>query len=131
MSTGYGANYADTISNDNLNEIVKDNVTILMATLEKEDSSLDEFGQDVEQECDNVEYELFKKAEKIYHKIQKEFHKNTGLEVYLGFHSVYDNGDCYDDVDGVFWYVEGMYQLSLKGKKISSIVSRSMFVTYG
>jgi hypothetical protein len=128
---GYGANYADVIEDKALDKIVKGKVTELVKSLEGDESDLESFARDIEYDDDFVEEEPFKKAEKIYHDIQKTFEKETGLEVYLGFHDSDNAGDRYDGVSGVYWYVQGMYELTPAGKKLEKVVSRQHFVTYG
>ena len=42
-----------------------------------------------------------------------------------------DDGDRYDEVSGVYWSVDGMYELSEAGKKMKEYVSRKSFVMFG
>ena len=128
MGIGYGANYADLIEQDELNKIVDGKVDKLIEVL---DNDLEIFAMDIQYDGDDLEEDLFFKAEKIYHEIQEDFQNKTGLELELSYHSQEDDGDRYDNVDGAYWQVYGMYELSEAGKKMQSVVSRRFYVTFG
>jgi hypothetical protein len=134
MGMGYAGNVADVIDSNDLNNITKGLVNELEALFEGKDFSMDDFAQDVEFDYDNIDDEdLWNKAEKLYHGIQAVFRGKTGLEVNLRFHSQDDNGDRYDGVNGLYWDVDGFYEISPAGKRLKEIanVERQFFVTFG
>ena len=53
------------------------------------------------------------------------------LDLFIGYHSAQDEGDRYDEVDGAFWAVAGLYQLSPAGQKLGNKMERRSFVTFG
>jgi len=65
-----------------------------------------------------------------YYNLCEAFEKKTGLELGVGYHNS-DDGDIYDEVTEVYWYVNGMYQLTPAGKKMQKYVETQSFVTFG
>ena len=63
--------------------------------------------------------------------LKTKFDSLTGLEVFIGFHDSESEGDRYDEVDGVYFAVDGMYELSEAGKKWDGVVERKSFVQLG
>ena len=68
-----------------------------------------------------------------YHNLCNTFKKKTGLDLNVAYQDRENDGDRYDSdlVDGVYWTVEGMYQLTPAGKKMQKYVSRELFTTFG
>ena len=62
--------------------------------------------------------------------LQKAFTEKTGLTLHLGYHDP-DSGDCYDDIEYEYWYIEGMYQLSPAGEKYQQFITQKSFVVFG
>lgn len=56
--------------------------------------------------------------------------QNTGLELYLDYHDP-DDGDMYDEVNGVMWCVDGVYQLTEAGKIHHKQIQRKGWVSFG
>ena len=56
---------------------------------------------------------------------------DSHLELSIGYHDAAQDGDRYDEVNGVFWAVDGLYQLSPAGRKFGTKVRRKFFVTFG
>lgn len=56
------------------------------------------------------------------------FNAATGLDLYLGYHDAEGNGDRYDEVDGLYFPVDGMYELTEAGKRWQGIVEQKQFV---
>ena len=60
------------------------------------------------------------------------FEKTTeGLILDIDFHDKEGDGDRYDEVDGVFFTVGGMYGLTPAGKKFNDVVTRKFYTTWG
>lgn len=130
MGMGYGANYADVIEEKALDKIVKGKVKELKEAL-GEDYDLESLAREIEFDEGEIEEPLFGKADKIYHEIQETFKKETGLELALSFHDSDEDGDRYDQVNGAFWEVFGMYELTPAGKKLEKKVPRLYYVSFG
>ena len=123
MGMGYGSNFADVISSDDLKAFCPDEHCQLIAALDKHDVSFETFCQESEEMNDEI---LF-----AFGKLIGSFKYKTGLMLETGYHSCEDEGDKYDEVDGGFWQVDGMYELTEAGKKIGDKVERKFFVTFG
>jgi hypothetical protein len=48
----------------------------------------------------------------------------------IGFHDS-ENGDTYDEVNGIFWNVGGVYRYTETGERYKDKIIRSFYVTYG
>ena len=123
MSMGYGSNYADIISNDNVKAICQKEYDALIALLFLEDMTFDDFCQESGKLSDDI---LF-----AWGKLVGNFEYKTGLALETGYHSRDDDGDRYDEIDGGYFLVDGMYELTEAGKKIGDKVKRKFFVTFG
>jgi hypothetical protein len=67
----------------------------------------------------------------VYGKLIEAFKKATGLDLRLSFHNSEDEGDRYDDINGAYWWVNGVYQLTPAGEKYKKHITRSNFVIFG
>lgn len=128
MSMGYGAGYADVIDQDNVRKFVKKEFDIFMGCIEGCELDLETFAHYAD--TDNLEgYD--EDLVKAYENLCEAFEKKKGLSLHLNCHSKSDEGDRYDGVDGAYWSVGGMYQLTSAGKKMKNYVDRKMFVQFG
>lgn len=69
--------------------------------------------------------------EKVFLVLTKAFEKKTRLSLSIAYHDSESEGDRYDDVNGIYWCVGNMYQLTSAGKKMKKYVDRKMFVQFG
>lgn len=127
MGMGYGANYADVIESNDVANVCEITWKKLEAALKSDDMSLEDFAHllyfnDVDEDSDTY---------LAYLSLQKAFNHFTGLDLYLGFHDKEECGDRYDQINGYYWNVDGMYELTEAGKKMESVVDRKFFVTFG
>jgi len=125
MGMGYGANFADCISETDLADIVGND--LINAFYEAADAA------EIDDLCDWVNDWENCDSTAVYTaitKIEQVFHEKTGLEVSLQYHSEED-GDRYDEITGYFWAVDGMYVLSDAGQKLESKVVRNFYVSFG
>ena len=148
MATGYGANFAETISKENLIKVVKDkrlvNNFIKKFTnyhfSECETADYDELaitvsGEDI-RDID-MDSKPFKELKALWDKIAKKFKEETKIDLYINYHDANDDGDCYDEVDGLFFnfYTSALYKPTKKYKdmmaKFGDIVERKFYVIYG
>jgi len=126
MPMGYGSNFAEVIEQEELEKLVPDELKDFLDVIDKDDECLEGVAQNID-DPDNVSVNVQEK----YLKLRAAFMKKTRLELELRFHDSDDAGDCYDEVNGAFWSVDGMYQLSPAGKKMSKVIERKFFVTHG
>jgi hypothetical protein len=127
MGMGYGANFADTIEQGELIKIAPKEWKALEKSVEKDEEDMDfnlseiASGNEIEERI-KTEYDNFVDA--VY--------KNTGMDVEVFYHNSEDQGDRYDEVEGVFWHVNNAY---IKNPKITrgnqQKIERQFFVTYG
>jgi len=126
MGMGYGADYADIVEESFLQTTCPLEFKELDKLLNKHEIDWEEFAR----EAMYGEYDI-EEIEKAFVKLQNKFEKDTGLELLIGFHDQHDEGDRYDEVNGVYWHVGGVYELTEAGKKFEENINRKMFVTFG
>jgi hypothetical protein len=73
-----------------------------------------------------------------YIRLLEAFKKNTaamskgdGLDLHIGYHNQEDCGDADDDVNGIFWGVDGVFQRTITGAFFEKQVQEARFVEYG
>jgi methionine synthase II (cobalamin-independent) len=149
MSTGYCANYAETISKENLIKVVKDkrlvNNFIKKFTnyrfAECETADYDELAMTVSgEDIRDIDQESkrFKELKALWDKIAKKFKDETGIDLYINYHDANADGDCYDEVDGLYFnfYHRDLYKPTKAYKDMMAkfgedIVERQFFVQFG
>jgi len=134
MGMGYGAGYADVISQNKIKQVCPVEFKAFFRELKKSEVSLDSFAQLIAQnrELDSEDRESQGKLVDLWTTLQTAFYKKSeGLDLELGFHDSDNEGDRYDDINGPFFSVGGMYQLTPAGKKFKRSVTRQFFVTFG
>jgi len=85
----------------------------------------DEYQGDDRGELDEADEQAISEA---YEKLQAHFETMTGLTLLVRYHTREDRGD---EVDGCFWEVEGVYQLTPAGKKWQTKIERKFWTTFG
>jgi len=128
MSMGYGANFAEVIEDKDLKKLCPKEFKALINALDQSDE-----GHDLESFARALAYdeELDENVMSLYENLKTAFEKKTKLSLGLAFHDKEDDGDRYDEINGAYWNVSEMYQLSPAGKKLSKYVQRKFFVTFG
>jgi hypothetical protein len=65
--------------------------------------------------------------------LKKDFEAKTKVDLYLCFHDSDDQGSCYDMVNGAYWCLGNVYQLTPEAKKLKETVDFNdvYFVTFG
>ena len=127
MGSGYGANYADVVSEDFINDILEKagQSTLLQMFYDSFPEGLSEsnltFCRD---EWSELQYSRYETLVDVFDDL-------TGLELSIGYHNSGQDGDRYDDLDGIFWSVEGVYKYTEAGEKYKDKISRSFYVSYG
>jgi len=159
MGMGYGSNYADVIEFDDVKALCPAEAEALENTLKKygvgmetlaqafrcEEPELDDLQTAVSDDAsgdldvkdmDACERQGVQEITEAFGNLKAAFAAATAvgtshLDLYIGFHNAEGDGDRYDEVDGVFWAVDGLYQLTLAGQKFGNKVERRFFVTFG
>jgi hypothetical protein len=130
MSMGHGANYADVVDEKFVQDTCPKELEAFLTAVEDHDSvDLENVAHDLELGDDNGY--LTPKIKRTYKALVKAFNKKTGLVLGIGYHSIEDNGDRYDDINGVYWSVGGVWTRTPAGKKHQAKITRSFFVTCG
>ncbi len=144
MSMGYSANYADVIKTETLATIVGDKALVDDFVQKYEKYEPDNDGMDYLDLNDTLNDGKLRKDDSeelvdLYNawvRLAGSFKKETGLELFVDYHSREDEGDRYDDVDGMFISVCGLYQPTAKYKKLKEkfgddVVERKFYVSFG
>ena len=126
MGMGCAGAYADVIEETNVKKFCPKEYNDFMDAV---GNDYDEFGRNAE--CNDLKRNHSKEQIAAYEKLQVAFEKKTGLDLNVAYHNSEDEGDRYDDVDGIYWYVNGMYELTPAGKKMEKYVERKNFVQFG
>lgn len=149
MSTGYGANFAETISKENLIKVVKDKRLVNnfikkflnyrfseCETADYDELAMTVSGEDI-RDID-MDGKPFKALKALWDKIAKKFKEETKIDLYINYHDANDDGDCYDEVNGLFFnfYHSDLYQPTKKYKDMMAkfgedMVERKFYVIYG
>ena len=133
MSFGAMCNYADSVEEEFVKEICPDEFKAFIDSCNAGDEVstvamyLDRNSGWEEIDCvtDNEEEEI----RRLYAILQKVFKEKTGLDLFIRY--VDNGGSSYDDVDGVFWEVDNVYQLTEAAKKLENQIRRNHWITYG
>lgn len=141
MSMGYGAGYADVISENKIKKVCPVEFRAFLKEIKDSKVTLESFAQfiDIDSELDLAHIKdedqavaTQEKLTELYEALQTAFHKKSGgLHLDLSFHDSDNEGDSYDEVSGAFFCVGGMYKLTPAGKKFERSVKRKFFVTFG
>ena len=129
MGMGYGACFAEVIEVESIRKFCKKEFDIFVGLVEGKG---DYFACDFARNAESGDLSNYnKRLIEAYKNLQKAFEKKTGLNLFIDYHSAKDDGDRYDEVDGIYWAVGGMYQLTKAGKNMEKYVNRKFFVTFG
>jgi hypothetical protein len=134
MGMGYGAAYADVIEPADIEQFCPKEWQAFIQAIEATEDD-DGEGKTVDSFAMEAMYENLETADgddaKAYVALCVAFEEKTGLSIGIGHHNSDDEGSRYDDVDGAYWWVEGMYMLTPEGEKVKHIVRRHHWVTFG
>jgi hypothetical protein len=136
MGMGYGAGYADVVEKpfirmfagkelEAFEDLVESSTEIDMNAVAQaiQYSQVDQL-----ETADTKEVGAIKAA---WARLVRKFNKATGLKLDMGYHNSGDEGGRYDDVDGPFYCVSGVWTYTKAGRKYGKHVERKMFVTFG
>jgi len=135
MGMGNYANYADTVTNDFVTKICPDEMAGLLKVLEENDYDIDRlascatYGGDIYGEMElDVEEEQAKAILDSYVELLKAFSDKVDLGLAIRYKDKEDRGD---EVDGMFWEVEGVYVYSSAGEKYKNEIERKFWTNFG
>lgn len=145
MSMGYGANYADVIKPETLGSVICDKKLVNGFVKKFNGYELGEYESTYELvEALNGDASMyldtdraaFKKLEADWKKISSKFKEVTGLEIFVEYHDSENEGSCYDDVDGMYFCVGGLWQPTKKFREFKKkfgdeAITRAFYVTFG
>lgn len=127
MGMGYAACFADVVEQDFVKDTCPQEYEAFVQALENKDIGLDEFSQTWRDYSSKEEQSEHFRA---YQTLCDTFKQITGLELYLDYHDS-DNGDRYDDINGVMWCLDGVYQFTKAGRKHQKSIQRKFWVSLG
>ena len=140
MSMGHSAGYADVITVATLKRIAPKEFPAFEKLLLEHVVSLENFAQynsnQSELDLDHINdedkaVEIQTALDTAWKKLQTTVKKKSGLLLDLGYHNSRDEGDSYDEVDGAFYCVGGVWTRTPAGKKHQRSITRKFFVTFG
>ncbi len=131
MGMGYGANNVMIVREKKMKEMQLPEYNKFMEWFDDEDENEDELSFD--EIASSLAYEdtIPDNILKLYIELQKAFESKVGLSLSLGYHDRDNAGDRYDDVDGGFWCLDGVFVLSEAAKKFKGNFEAAYFVTFG
>lgn len=127
MGMGYSGCYADVVDQSFVEEVAPAELENFLNTLEKSDVEVAEFAR--ESQYGGGDWD--EPVGDAYDALTEKFKSETGLELEIAYHSSEDEGSRYDDVDGVFWVVGGVYMKTPAGEKYKNRITRAFYVTFG
>jgi hypothetical protein len=143
MGMGYAGSFALTIQDKSVKNTVG---TVLFNKYQKaidksplEESIIINDCFDInEHELSDSDVKLVNNAIKAFTAVIKKFYDTTGIHITRCYHNADDDGDRYDDINGMYWELDfsSVYTLTTKAKKFQKTlkndrISFSHFVTFG
>ena len=152
MSMGYGANFAEVVTTESLAKIIGDKGCRKVNAFIKAFNSY-RFG-DGEYECRDelcdaimetgcpvnidTDRKEFKALQAKWNEIAGKFKEATGIGLWCNWHDSGDNGDIYDEVDGLYfdvglksiWQPTKAYREAM-AKFGEDFITRKFFVSFG
>jgi hypothetical protein len=135
MSSSNHANYADVVEEDFVKEQCPEAFQSLVDALAECDVNWDALGisgnfdlMEDDLTEDGLAEDLVGKIVCAFDTLVGAFKSNTGLELSIGH---YEAEDRADEVDGVYWKVEGVYRYTEAGNKWKSKIERKHWTTWG
>lgn len=118
MGMGYAAAFANVVDENVVKDICPDEFERFESLLKEEAEGVDctigqiaislDFG-----DVDDLSEELVKAYEILCGKFEQE----TDLSLGIGYHNSQEQGSRYDEVSGLFWWIDGVFILSEAAKR--------------
>ena len=140
MSMGFAAGYAEVFPTEKLKELClhEYNAFVQASIIDAEGELLPEDERDDDEDylgeqADYLQYkggerDVSEEVREAWETLCRKFNERTGLTLHIGVHDSEDNGSQYDELNGVYFCVDGMYQLSPAGELWKAFVKRKHFV---
>lgn len=124
MAMGYSAMAEEVIEWSEVQKLDLDVIGDIQKVLKKDEMLLDELARsvvfglvdDFEKEGKNIA-----KLYELVEKLKVDFKEKYDLSLTLDFHDVEYDGDTYDEVDGAFFRLGGVYEMTPAAKKFKEI----------
>lgn len=132
MPMGYGANYEQTISEEDFKKICPVEYLAFENMLTRLDLCFDEFARCIAfDDLEDVSQEMIDE----YDQLIFSFLEKTKLHIELNYHDSDNNGSCYDDVNGGYWHLNDATDFTLDAKSMMKQyeveIQSISFVTFG
>jgi hypothetical protein len=131
MSMGYGANYADVIEEKEVVKLCPAEFESFVKACQKADPKSTFTSYESYAQASDFDDDEWDDVDIAFGKLQAKFNEITGLKLYIGYHNSDEAGSCHDSVDGAYFSVDGVYELTEAGKKYEKIIAREFFVYFG
>lgn len=135
MGMGTYANFAETVTNEFVTKTCPDEMAGLLKVLAENDYDIDRlaitstFGGDIQGELEvDLGEDVALLVLNTYDGLAMAFLEVTGLDLNLRHNEKDDRGD---EVDGMFWEVDGVYELTTAGKKYKDKIERKFWTNFG
>jgi len=134
MGMGSYANYADTVTGMFVTETCPDEMAGLLKVLAENDYDIDRLAAsatdgDVQGELEvDLDEDVALLVLNTYDGLAMAFLEATGLDLSIRYKDHEDRGD---EVDGVFWEVDGVYERTTAGKKYEKAIERKFWTNFG
>lgn len=134
MGMGTYANFADTVTGVFVTETCPDEMAGLLKVLAENDYNLDQLAMsatdgDVQGELEvDLDEDVALLVLNAYDGLAMAFLEATELNLDIRYKKSEDRGD---EVDGVFWEVDGAYELTTAGKKYKDKIERKFWTNFG
>ena len=131
MGMGYTGACADVVEQRFVQEQCPDELNALMKFLASINISMEQFAEDWEQGNLGGNEKDIDNLQKLMGNLCNTFEGKTGLTLWIGYHDQENQGDRYDEVSGVIWTVDNVYQKTEAGKKWAKEITHAHWVMFG
>jgi hypothetical protein len=135
MGMGNYAEHADTVTNEFVTETCPDEMAGLLKVLAENDYDIDRLascsthGGDIQGELEmDLDEDVALLILNTYDGLAMAFLAVTGLDLSIRYKDSEDRGD---EVDGMFWEVDGVYERTTAGKKYEKQIERKFWTNFG
>jgi hypothetical protein len=133
MSTS--ASFAETVTNEFVTKTCPEEMAGLLKVLAENEYDIDRlamtstFGGDIQGELEmDLDEDVALLILNTYDTLAMAFLGVTGLDLSIRHNEKDDRGD---EVDGMFWEVDGVYELSVAGKMYKENITRKFWTNFG
>jgi hypothetical protein len=135
MSMSTSASFAETVTNEFVTKTCPEEMAGLLKVLAENEYDIDRlamtstFGGDIQGELEmDLDEDVALLILNTYDTLAMAFLGVTGLDLSIRHNEKDDRGD---EVDGMFWEVDGVYELSVAGKMYKENITRKFWTNFG